>query len=94
MHTRAQGALSAGGEGAEAPRELFGELLRYPGPLRHVAEIIQGSDVAYPMPAGGAGPAAGLHRGFRRGRGGTGHRGRGGGTGLAGPGPRAGRPLP
>jgi 2-polyprenyl-6-methoxyphenol hydroxylase-like FAD-dependent oxidoreductase len=62
MQTRAQGALSAGGEGAEALRELFGELLRYPEPLRHVAEIIQGSDVAYPMPAGGGRPHALLGR--------------------------------
>ena len=56
MQTRAQAALTADGEAAEALRELLGELLRYPEPLRHVAEIIQGSDVAYPMPGGGARP--------------------------------------
>ncbi len=62
LQTRAQKALSAdgrGGEGREesaALRELFGELLRYPEPLRHVGEIIQGSDVRYPMPGGGARP--------------------------------------
>jgi 2-polyprenyl-6-methoxyphenol hydroxylase-like FAD-dependent oxidoreductase len=56
MHSRAQKALSADGEAADALRELFGELLRYPEPLRHVGEIIQGSDVRYPMP-GGDGPS-------------------------------------
>lgn len=56
MQTRAQKALSAEGEGAEALRELLGELLRYPEPLRHVGEIIQGSDVTYPMPGGEARP--------------------------------------
>ena len=56
MQGRAQKALSADGEDAQALRELFGELLRYPEPLRHVGEIIQGSDVRYPMPGGGVGP--------------------------------------
>jgi 2-polyprenyl-6-methoxyphenol hydroxylase-like FAD-dependent oxidoreductase len=56
MQGRAQKALSADGEDAQALRELLGELLRYPEPLRHVGEIIQGSDVRYPMPGGGVGP--------------------------------------
>ena len=56
MHSRAQKALSADGEDTQALRELFGELLRYPEPLRRVGEIIQGSDVRYPMPGGGAWP--------------------------------------
>lgn len=56
-------------EGAEALRELFGdvlkhpeplrhvrELLRQPGQLRHVGELIEGSDVRYPVPAGDAQP--------------------------------------
>jgi FAD binding domain len=56
LQTRAQKVLSAGGEGAEALRELFGELLRYPEPLRHVGELIQGSDVRYEMSADGVRP--------------------------------------
>ena len=56
-------------EGAEALRELFGDvlahpeplrhirdLLRRPGQLRHLGELIEGSDVRYPMPAGSAQP--------------------------------------
>jgi 2-polyprenyl-6-methoxyphenol hydroxylase-like FAD-dependent oxidoreductase len=56
-------------EGAEALRELFGdvlehpeplqhirELLREPGQLRHIGELIEGSDVQYPMPPGNAQP--------------------------------------
>ena len=56
-------------EGAEALRELFGdvlqhpeplqhirELLRQPGQLRHIGELIEGSDVRYPMPASDAQP--------------------------------------
>jgi len=79
--TRAQSALTAisdGGkdgsgevsqEGAEALRELFGdvlqqaepvrhirELLRQPGQLRRIGELIEGSDVRYPVPAGSAPP--------------------------------------
>jgi len=77
--TRAQKALTTIGqsgtggevspEGAEALRELFGEvlqhpepllhvreLLRQPGPLRHIGELVEGSDVRYPMPASDALP--------------------------------------
>jgi 2-polyprenyl-6-methoxyphenol hydroxylase-like FAD-dependent oxidoreductase len=56
-------------EGAEALRELFGnvlehpdplqhirELFREPGQLRHIGELIEGSDVRYPMPASDAQP--------------------------------------
>ena len=56
-------------EGAEALRKLFGdvlehpeplqhirELLREPGQLRHIGELIEGSDVRYPMPASDAQP--------------------------------------
>ena len=81
LHTRAQKALTIIGqggtdepakvspEGAEALRELFGdvlqhpeplqhirELLRQPGQLRHIGELIEGSDVRYPMPASNAQP--------------------------------------
>src|SRR6202034_2621615 len=56
-------------EGAESLRELFGdvlqhpeplqhvrEMLRQPGELRHIGELIEGSDVRYPMPASNAQP--------------------------------------
>jgi hypothetical protein len=77
LQTRAQKALSAigqggpgaGGEGAEALRELFGDVLQHPEPLRHigellrqpellrrVGELIEGSDVRYPMPVGSGQP--------------------------------------
>lgn len=53
LSTRAQKALAASGEAAEALRELFGELLGYSEPLRHVGEMLQGSDIRYPMTADG-----------------------------------------
>ncbi len=56
MQTRAQNALSARGEYADALRELFAELVRYPEPLRHVGAMIAGSDVRYDMPAAGGPP--------------------------------------
>ncbi len=56
-------------EGSGALRELFGdvlqqaepvrhirELLRQPGQLRRIGELIEGSDVRYPVPAGSAPP--------------------------------------
>jgi len=56
-------------EGSEALRELFGdvlqqaepvrhirELLRQPEQLRRIGELIEGSDVRYPVPAGSAPP--------------------------------------
>jgi 2-polyprenyl-6-methoxyphenol hydroxylase-like FAD-dependent oxidoreductase len=58
LQTRAQKALSADGEYAAALRELFAELLTYPGPQRHVGEMIEGSDVRYDL-AGSAHPLAG-----------------------------------
>jgi 2-polyprenyl-6-methoxyphenol hydroxylase-like FAD-dependent oxidoreductase len=54
LHTRAQKALSAHGEYADALRELFGELMQYSEPLRHVGEMMEGSDVRYEMTAGSA----------------------------------------
>ena len=56
MQTRVQRALSASGEQGEALRELLGELLVYLEPLRHVGELMEGSDVRYEMPAGPAHP--------------------------------------
>jgi 2-polyprenyl-6-methoxyphenol hydroxylase-like FAD-dependent oxidoreductase len=56
VQTRAQKALSAEGESAEALRDLFGELMRQPDALRLVGSMIEGSDVRYEMPAGPARP--------------------------------------
>jgi 2-polyprenyl-6-methoxyphenol hydroxylase-like FAD-dependent oxidoreductase len=50
LNSRAQRALGADGEPAAALRELMGELLRYPDSLRHVGELMEGSDVRYEMP--------------------------------------------
>jgi 2-polyprenyl-6-methoxyphenol hydroxylase-like FAD-dependent oxidoreductase len=80
-HTRVQRALTdigQGGkgepaevspEGAEALRELFGDVLKHPEPLRHIrellrqpeqlrhlGELIEGSDIRYPMPPGSVPP--------------------------------------
>jgi 2-polyprenyl-6-methoxyphenol hydroxylase-like FAD-dependent oxidoreductase len=52
LQTRAQKALSAGGEYAESLRDLFGELMQLPEALRHVGSIMEGSDVRYEIPAG------------------------------------------
>jgi 2-polyprenyl-6-methoxyphenol hydroxylase-like FAD-dependent oxidoreductase len=61
------GAMSR--EGAAALRELFGDVLQHPEPLqrirdllrqpeqlRRVGELMEGSGIRYPMPAGGAQP--------------------------------------
>src|ERR1700722_3227183 len=78
LHSRAPRALTdlgqGGGrpptpEGAEALRELFGDaldqpdplravsgLLRQPAQLRRIGELIEGSDVRYPMPGAGDSP--------------------------------------
>jgi 2-polyprenyl-6-methoxyphenol hydroxylase-like FAD-dependent oxidoreductase len=53
MQTRAQKALSGSGEYADALRELFGELMQYGEPLRHVGAMMEGSDIRYEMPVGG-----------------------------------------
>jgi 2-polyprenyl-6-methoxyphenol hydroxylase-like FAD-dependent oxidoreductase len=52
LQTRAQKALSASGEYAEALRDLFGELMQLPEAARQVGSIMEGSDVRYEMPAG------------------------------------------
>ncbi len=51
MQTRAQKALSADGEEARALRDLVGELLAYPEVVRHLGELVEGSDVRYDMGA-------------------------------------------
>jgi 2-polyprenyl-6-methoxyphenol hydroxylase-like FAD-dependent oxidoreductase len=52
LQTRAQKALSASDDYAEALRELFGELMCLPDALRHVGSLQEGSDVRYETPAG------------------------------------------
>jgi 2-polyprenyl-6-methoxyphenol hydroxylase-like FAD-dependent oxidoreductase len=56
LQTRAQRALSASDEYAAALRELFGELMRFTEPLRHVGMIMEGSDVRYETHNGPARP--------------------------------------
>jgi hypothetical protein len=51
LQTQAQVALRRGQDSAaEALRELFGELTVYERPLRHMGELIAGSDIRYPLP--------------------------------------------
>jgi len=52
LQTRAQKALSASGDYAEALRDLFGELMRLPDALRLVGSSMEGSDVRYETAAG------------------------------------------
>ncbi|WP_206794977.1 FAD-dependent monooxygenase [Amycolatopsis sp. MtRt-6] len=47
MHTQAQSALLAPGRDVTALRELFGELLRLPSAVQHVADLMSGADVRY-----------------------------------------------
>jgi 2-polyprenyl-6-methoxyphenol hydroxylase-like FAD-dependent oxidoreductase len=56
LSTRAQRALAARDAGAEALRAVFGELLEYGDPLRHIGEMLQGSDIRYAMGTGGPHP--------------------------------------
>jgi 2-polyprenyl-6-methoxyphenol hydroxylase-like FAD-dependent oxidoreductase len=46
-----QRALSVRDEYGAALRELFGELMQYPDPLRHVGMMMEGSDLRYELPA-------------------------------------------
>ncbi|GIF26017.1 FAD-dependent oxidoreductase [Paractinoplanes tereljensis] len=48
MHTLAQRTLVGPGPEVTALRTLFGELLREPAVLRHIAALIAGSDITYP----------------------------------------------
>ncbi|GII63947.1 FAD-dependent oxidoreductase [Sphaerisporangium krabiense] len=51
LQTRAQAALEhAEGENGAALRELLAELFAYEAPLRHLAGVLEGSDVRYDMP--------------------------------------------
>jgi 2-polyprenyl-6-methoxyphenol hydroxylase-like FAD-dependent oxidoreductase len=47
MHTQAQSALIAPGGDVTALRELFGELLRHPSTVQHIADLMSGADVRY-----------------------------------------------
>ena len=54
MHTQAQSALIAPGGEVTALRELFGELLRQPSTVQHIADLMSGADIRYDM--GGENP--------------------------------------
>ncbi|MEU7790880.1 FAD-dependent monooxygenase [Amycolatopsis sp. NPDC049159] len=47
MHTQAQSALISPGRDVTALRELFGELLRLPSTVQHIADLMSGADVRY-----------------------------------------------
>jgi 2-polyprenyl-6-methoxyphenol hydroxylase-like FAD-dependent oxidoreductase len=47
MHTQAQSALIEPGSTVTALRELFGELLRLPSTVAHIAELMSGADIRY-----------------------------------------------
>jgi 2-polyprenyl-6-methoxyphenol hydroxylase-like FAD-dependent oxidoreductase len=47
MHTRAQMALLSPGANVTALRELFNELLREPGTVRHISDLMAGADIRY-----------------------------------------------
>ena len=60
LQTQAQVALRRGQDpAADALRQLFLELMAYEQPLRHVGELIAGSDFRYPLPNPGSHPLAG-----------------------------------
>ncbi|MEU6965013.1 FAD-dependent monooxygenase [Streptomyces chrestomyceticus] len=54
MHTQAQSLLTRPGGDVTALRELFGELLTRPATRQHLADLLSGADISYPM-----GPATG-----------------------------------
>lgn len=54
MHSQAQSALLAPGSEVTALRELMVELLREPGNVAHLADLLAASDVRYPIGAPGA----------------------------------------
>ncbi|WP_326953317.1 FAD-dependent monooxygenase [Amycolatopsis sp. NBC_01286] len=47
MHSQAQSALIAPGSDVTALRELFGELLRQPSTVQHIADLMSGADIRY-----------------------------------------------
>ena len=60
LQTQAQVALRRGQDpAADALRELFSELMAYEQPLRHMGELIAGTDIRYPLPNPGNHPLAG-----------------------------------
>lgn len=59
MHTLAQSALIAPGSEVTALRELFAELLGDRNTVQHIADLLAGADVRYPMPAAGTHPLVG-----------------------------------
>lgn len=52
MHTQAQAALITPGGDVTALRELFGELLRQPSTVQHIADLMSGADVRYEAATG------------------------------------------
>jgi 2-polyprenyl-6-methoxyphenol hydroxylase-like FAD-dependent oxidoreductase len=51
MQTRAQAVLDrVPGDDGVALRQMFGELVEFDEPLRHMAELLNGSDIRYDMP--------------------------------------------
>ncbi|GAA5068068.1 2-polyprenyl-6-methoxyphenol hydroxylase-like FAD-dependent oxidoreductase [Thermocatellispora tengchongensis] len=61
MHSRAQTALLSPGPDITALREVFGELLREPGNVRHISDLMSGADTRYPA---GYAPAHALAGGW------------------------------
>jgi 2-polyprenyl-6-methoxyphenol hydroxylase-like FAD-dependent oxidoreductase len=60
LQSQAQVALRRGQDpAADALRKLFLELMAYEQPLRHLGELIAGSDFRYPLPDSGHHPLAG-----------------------------------
>jgi 2-polyprenyl-6-methoxyphenol hydroxylase-like FAD-dependent oxidoreductase len=59
LQTRAQRALYADDEYAQALRELVGEFLQFAEPQRHLGEMIAGSDLRYDMSGPGSGQRPG-----------------------------------
>jgi 2-polyprenyl-6-methoxyphenol hydroxylase-like FAD-dependent oxidoreductase len=60
LQTQAQVALRRGQDpAADALRKLFLELMAYEQPLRHMGELIAGTDIRYPLPNPGHHPLTG-----------------------------------
>jgi FAD binding domain len=60
LQTQAQVALRRGQDpAADALRKLFLELMAYEQPLRHMGELIAGTDIRYPLPNPGNRPLTG-----------------------------------
>jgi 2-polyprenyl-6-methoxyphenol hydroxylase-like FAD-dependent oxidoreductase len=59
MQTQAQSVLIGPGPEVTALRTLFGELLQTPEVVRHIANLIAGSDISYAMSTASASPLVG-----------------------------------